>query len=189
MKSLRPQPSAAERAAFTLVEVAVSLVIIGIGLTMCLQSLQTAKMQAAQTRNLKLARELGVMTLGQIESGLFTEEIDSGYSETYAQEGYPNFSFEILLGDDDFQEENFDDDRGQYHDAFEARRQRREEEARDLGEDEEDIAEPYEMVKVRVTFPRLAKYKNYLDLESWMVWEQVYGQDEDAEGEGASMPQ
>ena len=107
-----------QSAGFTLVEVAVSLVIIGVGLTLCLQSLQTAKMQAAQTRNLKLARELGVMTLGQIESGLFSEEISSGYSESYAQEGYPDFYFEILLGDDEFEEQSYGTDNGDYHDVF-----------------------------------------------------------------------
>lgn len=172
------------RTAFTLVEVAVSLVIIGIGLTLCLQSLQMAKQQAAQTRNLKLARELGVMTLGQIEAGLFQEEIDSSYSETYAQEGYPDFFFEVLLGDEDFEDQGYDEDQDGFHDAFEARRQRREDEADDS--DEEDVAEPYEMVKIRVSFPRIHQYKNYLDMESWMVWEQVYGKEEEDEASSNS---
>jgi len=177
---VRPARCATARAAFTLVEVAVSLVIIGVTLTLCLQGLQIAKQQAAHTRNLKLARELGVMTLGQIESGLYAEELQSGYSETYAQEGYDEFQFEILLGDDEFEDEEHGEDRGDYHDAFEDRRRRREEEA--SANDDDEIAEPYERVKLRVYFPKVHNYRNYLDLESWMVWEQVYGPDEDDEG-------
>lgn len=169
------------RAGFTLVEVAVALVIVAIGLTLCLQSLQTAKMQAAHTRNLKLARELGVMTLGQVESGLYQEEIQSGFTASYAQEGYPDFYFEVLLGEDAFEDENYEYSSGEYHDSFEARRQRRLEEARDAGEDEEDIQEPFEKVKIRVVFPRVGQYRNYLDIESWFVWEQVYGEDEESE--------
>ncbi len=184
--SSRARCGANKSGAFTLVEVAVSLVIIGIGLTLCLQSLQTSKMQAAQTRNLKLARELGVMTLGQIESGLFQEEVDSGYSESYAQEGYPDFYFEILLGEDEFQQDRYENNPDEYHDAFEDRRRRREEEARDLGEDEDEIEEAYEMVKLRVSFPKLKQYRNYLDLESWIVWEQVYGPDEDEQQSSSS---
>ncbi|MFT7669651.1 MAG: prepilin-type N-terminal cleavage/methylation domain-containing protein [Planctomycetota bacterium] len=175
------------KSGFTLVEVAVSLVIIGIGLTLCLQALQTAKMQAAQTRNFKLARELAVMTLGQIESGLFSEEITSGYSESYAQEGYPEFNFEILLGDEEFEDESYDD-HGDYHDAFEARRQRRLDEADEADQDEDEIEEAYEMVKIRVTFPKFQIYRNNLVMESWMVWDQVYGPDEDQEESGGPSP-
>lgn len=166
-------------AGFTLVEVAVSLLIIGIGLTLCLQSLQAAKFQAAHTRNLKLARELGVLTLGQIESGLFREELTNGYEETYASEGYPEFYFEILTGEEQFQEVNIDEE-GTFHDAFAARRQRAFEAAE---EEDEEIAEEFEKVRIRITFPKFGQYKNTLDIESWMDWEQVYGEeDEDSAG-------
>ena len=52
MSSARPS----RRSGFTLIEVAVTLAIVAIGLTLCLQSLFTSKATAAQTRNLKLAR-------------------------------------------------------------------------------------------------------------------------------------
>lgn len=172
-------PRGARRAAgFTLVEVAVTLVIVGVGLTLCLQSLQTAKMQAAHTRNLKLARELGVMTLGQIEAGLFQEELTDGYSESYAGEGYPDFYFEILTGEEQFEEQPYDET-GDYYDAFAARRQRAFENADD--DDEDEVEEPFEKVRIRITFPQFSQYKNSLILESWMEWSQVYGSDEEDE--------
>jgi len=171
----------AHRAAgFTLVEVAVSLLIIAIGVTLCLQSLQTAKFQAAHTRNLKLARELGVLTLGQIESGLFQEEISSGFTASYADEGYPDFDFEVQTGEDQFLEAD-EDTEGTYHDAFAARRQRQFEAQEDSGEDE--VAEEFQKVRIRVTFPKFGEYTNHLDIESWMDWEQVYGE-EDEESPG-----
>lgn len=171
------------RSGFTLVEVAVTLVIVGVGLTLCLQSLQTAKLQAAHTRNLKLARELGVMTLGQIEAGLFQQEITDGYSESYAGEGYPDFYFEVLTGEEQFEEPQ-QAEPGSYFDAFAARRQR----AFDSGEldEDEDVEQPFEKVRLRVTFPQFGQYRNYLVLESWMPWDQVHGADEDEDDEETS---
>jgi prepilin-type N-terminal cleavage/methylation domain-containing protein len=175
---VRPRSLTARAAGFTLVEVAVTLVIVGVGLTLCLQSLQTAKMQAAHTRNLKLARELGVMTLGQIEAGLFQEELTDGYSESYAGEGYPDFFFEVLTGEEQFEEVD-QGEPGSYFDAFAARRQRAFEEGTD--DEDEDAEQPFEKVRLRITFPRFGEYKNSLTLESWMPWDQVYGADEEDE--------
>ncbi len=167
-----------QRSGFTLVEIAVTLLIISIGLTMCVESLFTARYQAAHTRNLKLARELGTMTLGQIESGLFQDEIQSGWGGSYAQEGSPDFYFEVLLGEEVF-EESQDDGQG-YYDTFQARRERQEDEARrNDDEEDEDVEEPFEKVKLRVTFPKMKRFRNYLILESWMNWTQVHGSDED----------
>ncbi|MFT7486696.1 MAG: prepilin-type N-terminal cleavage/methylation domain-containing protein [Candidatus Paceibacteria bacterium] len=171
------------RAGFTLVEVAVALVIIGIGLTLCLQSLQTAKMQAAQTRNLKLARELGVLTLGQIESGLFQDELTSGYTESYAGEGQPDFFFEILTGEDQFEDLDPNAERS-YHDAFAARRQREFEAGQESDEDE--VAEVFEKVRIRISFPKFGLYKNYVDIESWMDWVQVYGEEEESDSNSSN---
>ncbi|MCB9916387.1 MAG: type II secretion system protein [Planctomycetes bacterium] len=181
MSALRPLPR--RRGGFTLVEIAVTLLIISIGLTLCVESLFTAKHQAAHTRNLKLARELGTMTLGQIESGMYQEELQSGWSGSYAQEGYPDFYFDVLLGDDMFEEQEVDvyDDSG-FHDTFADRRERQEEARREADEDEEEVEEPFERVKLRVTFPKTKQFKNQLVLESWMPWEQVYGPDEDESG-------
>jgi prepilin-type N-terminal cleavage/methylation domain-containing protein len=173
------RPSRTESAGFTLVEVAVTLLIVGIGLTLCLQSLFTAKATAAHTRNLKLARELGVQTLGQVESGLFQDEIRSDYYGTYAQEGYEAFSFVIMLGDDAFAEYDEYDSDSMYHDTFAARRDREWEARRDAGEDEDDFEEPFEKVKVQITFPKTGEYNNQLVLENWMPWKQVYGEDEE----------
>ena len=175
-------PRSTRRDGFTLAEVAVTIVIVGLSLTLCMQSLLNAKTTAVHTRNLKLARELGIQTLGQIESGLFREEIQSGYYGSYAEEGHEEFSFEIRLGDDSFLEYEDYDDQGPFYDTFAARRER-EYEADRLSddEDEEEIEEPFEKVRVRVTFPPAGEYTAYLDLERWMPWDQVYGSEEEDE--------
>lgn len=92
----------ARRAGFTLAEVAVTIVIVGIGLVLVLQGLNTAKITAAQTRNEKLARELALYTLGQVESGLYQEDIESGLSGNYSDLGYAAFGYEVVVGDEAF---------------------------------------------------------------------------------------
>ncbi len=120
---------------FTLAEVAVTIVIVGIAVVMMLQSLNRAKLESAHTRNTKLARELALITLGQIESGLFRDDLERGLSGTYADEGYPMFAYEVVAGDDSFVSSDSGTD-GDRFDTFEDRRRREEEElteSRDCG--------------------------------------------------------
>lgn len=172
---MRTPPRASARAGFTLAEVMVTLVIVGIGLTLVLQGLNTAKLTAAQTRNLKLARDLALLTLGQVEAGLFQEEAGERLMGSYAEEGYEDFSFEVVFGDDTLtdMEDPMMDER---FDTWDYRRSLAEE---DESDEDEEAAEPYETVRIRVTFPLIRDYRNDLVLERWMVWERIYGVDED----------
>lgn len=166
------------RAAFTLVEVAVSILIVGIALTLVLQSLNTSKLRAKQTQNLKLARELGTLTMGRVSAGLYREDLDAYYTGTYSEEGYPEFSFEIALGDSSFPEAEEFEEGARFDSWYED----------DLDEDEEDeeAEEPYEKVRVRVSFPVLSEYTNQLELERWIPWDQVYGEDEEEGSDGGA---
>lgn len=162
------------RAAFTLVEVAVSILIVGIALTLVLQSLNTSKLRAKQTQSLKLARELGSLTMGRIAAGLYREDLDSYFTGSYSEEGYPEFSYEIVLGENTFPETGVDE----FGPRFDNWYDEDEDEDRD-----EDAEEPYEKVRIRVTFPRLdyrdaVDYSNQHELELWIPWDQVYGEDE-----------
>src|SRR6185295_11292020 len=74
------------RGGFTLVEVAVTILIVGMTMLWLLQGLNSAKMTSAQTRNMKLARDLALMTLGQVASGQFRDDIENGLSGSYAEE-------------------------------------------------------------------------------------------------------
>ena len=154
------------RSGFTLAEVAVTIVIVGIGLVMVLQGLNTAKISAANTRNTKLARELALLTLGQVESGLFQDDIENGLNGTYAEEGYPDFSYEVAVGDKTFLEKNpnggFDNWAPKQNDSKK--------------KEDETAEEPYEKVKIRITFPKINVFTNELILERWMPWNQVYGE-------------
>jgi len=173
---------------FTLAEVAVTIVIVGIGMLLVLQGLNTAKMTAAQTRNSKLSRDLALMTLGQVASGQFQEDIENGLTGTYAEEGYPQFSYEVIVGDQTFdtdtgREGTFDTWQHQ-REVAEERQSAREREADKKEEDPQEREEPYEKVKIRVTFlPKIRvgeiELKNELVLEEWMPWKQVYGEKEE----------
>jgi hypothetical protein len=157
--------------------------------------LNASKLTAAYSRNLKLSRELALLTLGQIESGQFSDDLDDERFEgTYAEEGYPDFSFEVVLGDENFRPDPTDQ---RAFDNWEAERRRREREERadeseDSEGDEEDPA--YEKIQVKVTFPKVQDMRNDYILERWLPWRQLHPEDvesdaaaadESAEGNGA----
>lgn len=163
----------AARGGFTLAEIAVTIVIVGIGLVLVLQGLNTAKITAAQTRNEKLARELGLFTLGQVESGLFQEDIEQGLAGNYSDQNAPAFHFEVVVGDESFSET----DPNAPFDSWKPRTQKQLDDQKK--KDEEDLPEPYEKVKIKITFPKYLEYKNELVLELWIPWTQVYGETEE----------
>lgn len=175
------------RAGFTLAEVAVTIAIVGLALAWMLQTLSSSKMTAAYSRNLKLARELSLYTLGQIESGLFDEELDSERIEgVYADEGYPDFAYEAVIGDeslspDPTNQQSFDNWR---HERDQRERQRSSTSA--ASEDEEEVEEPYERVQVRVTFPKLGELKNEYVIERWLPWRQLHPEEATGEDGGAA---
>lgn len=173
------------RAGFTLAEVAVTLMIVSLAIVTILQGLTTVKHNAAETHYRKVAMELGLLTLGRLEAGLYREDLEASGSRgdvlagTYAEEGYEEFSYELVLGEQQFSEE-LDDARepGAYHDTWAHARQREEE--NDDDEDEDEVAEPFEKARIRVTFPRLTEAENHLVIERWIPWELVYGSESDS---------
>lgn len=164
------------RGGFTLAEVAVTIAVVGLALVWMLQALNTAKVTAAYTRNLKLSRELALLRLGQIEAGLFQEELDrERLLGTFADEGHADFSYEVVVGDEAFLE--LDAQGGPVFDNW------RDERLRADDDDEEQVEQPYERVQVKVIFPPIQDLKNELVLERWLPWKQVHP---DEEGEGAA---
>lgn len=183
------------KSGFTLAEVMVTIMIIGIGLTMVVQALSVAKFKALQTYNVKAARDLGMLTLGRVRAGLYQEELDSRLVGSYAEEGFEFFEFEVRLGDEQFDETN-DDDRVEspFTDTWRERQVREEEEERysddddDSNEDPEELDEDFEKVRVKVSFPKVGEYTSYVILEEWIPWDQVYGlsEEEEAAAEAAA---
>lgn len=169
------------RAGFTLAEVAVTIVIVGIALVLVLQGLETSKITAALTRNQKLARDLGLYTLGQIESGILRDDLETGMVGSYSEEGYPEFNWEIAVGDDALQDRSTD----KPYDSWAPTQKEVDKKSK---EDEEAAEEPYEKVRVRVTFPQIREFTNELTLERWMPWKQVYGEAEGEPGKTSKNP-
>jgi prepilin-type N-terminal cleavage/methylation domain-containing protein len=177
LRSARRSAQRSGRGGFTLAEVAVTIVIVAIGMLLVLQGLNTAKMSAAQTKNLKLSRELALLTLGQIASGQFQDDIQNGLHGTYAEEGWPAFAFDVVVGDDTFQTKN-----DATFDSWAPKPNAKKDDKKP--EDPKDqIDQPYEKVKIKVTFPTIQiekeQMKHELVLEEWIPWKQVYGEKED----------
>ena len=171
------------RRGFTLAEVAVTIVIVAVTLVLVLQGLNTAKVIAAHTHNRKVARELALLTLGEVESGLYWEDLDgasASFSGSYAEEGYEEYYWEIFIGEE---LESYGEDEDGYFDSYAYRRELEEEEddAEDSVFGSGSTGGPYETVSVRVTFPRLSEQSNELVLERWIPLEQVYGADPSAD--------
>jgi prepilin-type N-terminal cleavage/methylation domain-containing protein len=169
---------------FTLAEVAVTIALVGLALAWMLQVLNAAKLNALQSRNLKLSRELALLTVGQIQGGLFADELDDDRIEgSYAEEGYPDFSFEAIIGDENFRPD--ENDRA----AFDNWRHERDQKERERGEEDDEAAQPYEKIQVKVVSPKIQDQPNEYVLELWVPWEQIHppaeGTEEGAE-KGAS---
>ncbi|MBK7876572.1 MAG: prepilin-type N-terminal cleavage/methylation domain-containing protein [Planctomycetes bacterium] len=178
---IRPlqRSSPRRRGGFTLAEVAVAIVIVGMGLIWILEGLNGAKLTAAHTRNYKLARDLALVTLGQIESGEFREDISRGLVGTYEEEGYPDFAYEVILGDEAFGEKEESTTFDSWKPRTRAQLEEQQEDAERTDEEREEDKQPFEKLKIRVTFPKIREYTNDLVLERWVPWDQVYGPDEE----------
>ncbi|MFT7676510.1 MAG: hypothetical protein ACI8QC_000481 [Planctomycetota bacterium] len=175
-----PQRSTA--AGFTLAEAAITIAIVGLTLAYTMQALQSAQITAAHSRNVKVARELGMLTLSEIATGRWWDDIDTERGGTYAEQEYHDFYYELAVGDESFPDDDSHDD---YYDGIKHDNWRyREEQANndiDFDEDEE-AAQAFEKIQVQVTFPQLSDLlENKITLERWIPWEQVYGVDEDLE--------
>jgi len=181
--SSRARRRAGTRGGFTLAEVAVTLVIVGIGLTYCLQGFAASRSSAQQTRNLKLSRELGLVMLGQLQAGMFWEDLDHNDQRiegSFAEEGYAEFHYELVIGDETFRDRE-PDDFNQYRDRWD--NWRHDEQQDEENEEDEETEQPYEKAMLRVTFPKTGEYTDELVLERWVPWAQVHpSEDELAAG-------
>lgn len=186
--------AASRRGGFTLAEVAVTLVIVGIALVLLLQGLGGSKAQAFYTRNLKIANQLARQTLGEVSAALYQDDAEFGLEGTYADGGFPEFRYEVWFGEDEFPNDGADERDG--FDSWEHQRERERELEEDderngsqepgSDEDDDEDREPFEKVRIRVTFPVIGKYDDFLVLTEWIPWDQVYGVEE--EEEDASAP-
>jgi prepilin-type N-terminal cleavage/methylation domain-containing protein len=179
------RPRRGTAAGFTLAEVAITLLIVGIGLMVVLQGLTAAKELSAATHYRKIARDLAQLTLNQVEAGLFWEELDAAdergqiLTGSYAEDGHEALHYELAFGDEEFFEPEYgDDNEGGYHDSWQYERERQDRLTED--DDEELIEEPFQKVKVKVTYPQFGERPNSLVLERWIPWKQVYGSEEDS---------
>jgi hypothetical protein len=167
------------RGGFTLAEAAITIAVVGIALSYTMKSLNNATFTAAQTRNVRLARELGMMTLGEISAGVWWDDIEMTRTGSYAGQDHADYYFEIALGDEQFSE-SADDGTERPFDNWAYREEQRRE-AEDYDEDaESEEVQPYEKVRIKIQFPKLLEFEHEITLERWIPWAQVYGPDDEA---------
>lgn len=94
-----PGPTHPPRAAagFTLVEVLVAVAILALVVTFFLTLRTTALIDATETRNLRVAREVAEQMLSELMAGARETAPDSGI--IVPLEKYPGFSYQFLLGE------------------------------------------------------------------------------------------
>lgn len=175
MRSLRLHRPQGSELGFTLAEVAVTIAVVGIAMVLMLEGLSSAKVSAAHTRNMKLSKDLGLLTLGRIESGLYEEELDDERIEgSYADDGYPDFSFQAVIGDENLPERYEDDrDEGQFFDNWGWEREQSE-----YDQDQDEVEQPYEKIQIRVLSPKIGELSNEFVLERWVAWDQLHPSEE-----------
>lgn len=180
-------PGSRARAAsgFTLVEAALTLAIVALVLVTVLRGMEGAKLTAFQTRQKKTAYELAQGMLGEITVGLWREDLESGMSGTFVERDEPDFIWELALGEDVFEDQGNDDGTERPFDNFAARRdwdeQNRSDTEDEEYEDGEAPEEPFEKIRIRVTFRKVKNFSNEIVLEKWAPWEEIYGPSEDEE--------
>lgn len=172
------------RSGFTLAEAAITIAIVGLCLTYSVQALRSATITAANTQQRKIARELAIRTLGDIASGQWWDEIELERQGSYADLDYPNYSWELAVGDDEFPTPEDWEEGDDYmpFDSLQHKQELQDDRDRDAGIEEDDEAvEPYERLRIKVGYPSLpgVEADNYVILERWIPWIQVYGPDEE----------
>ena len=180
-----------DSAGFTLAEAAVTIAIVGIVLLAVMQGLQGAKMASLNVKNQKTAYELGTGLLGEIRVGLYREELESGMTGDFAEQEEPDFRWEVTLGDD-VSTDAGDGSEERPFDNLQDRREREEDrenssDSRFTDEEDEEATEPFEKVKIRVTYPLVEEYPTELLLEAWIPWVEVYGPEEEEELAGQNV--
>jgi prepilin-type N-terminal cleavage/methylation domain-containing protein len=165
---MSPHP---HRRGFTLAEVVITIALVGAVLIYGLQGLNNAMFQAAHTRDSKIARELAKLTLAQASAGLFSEDIDVHMEGDYSDQDYPSFTWELVLGDEEFDEEPAEGE--QRFDSWNP------DGVDEDDEDEERAEQPYEVVRVKVRFPAAGERVGEVIIEQWLDWEAVYGTTEE----------
>jgi len=167
---MKLQRNTSRAAGFTLAEIIVTMLIVGILLVVSVQGIQRTMSQAAYTRDSRIARELALLQLGRLEAGLYIDEVEDHMEGDFSDDDQPYFQWELVLGTEEFHDEEVSE--SERFDSWEEY---------DEDEDEDaDSGEPWVVARVKVRFPQHPGRSNELILERWMTRDFVYGpEDED----------
>ena len=182
-------PGGRRRRGFTLAEAAITIAIVGLTITYTLQALTSAQTTAAHTHEMKLAREMALRTLGEIATGQYQAEMNDVIQGTYPEDEAPYMSYQIAFGDASLPShgEPRDDGYTERVDNWENRRQWSEQQNADSTEEESQ--EDYEVVRIRVIFPKhTEELDDFIEFEAWIPWDQGYGAEEETTEAGEELP-
>ncbi len=141
---------------FTLVEVMAAVAILGIGLVSLMLAVNRAKDSAFVTRNLKAVQHLSLNLMGEIESGKF-ETLHDGMLGNFSEQGFPEFEYEIGLGEDSSVSSDSEDLRTDSEKQRDERRRYEESQNENSNSTSTEQKETkYEQVTLKVKFKTLA---------------------------------
>jgi type II secretory pathway pseudopilin PulG len=173
---------------FTLAEAAITIALVGLTITYTLRALTAAQTTAAHTHEVKLAREMALRTLGEVATGQFLVDGNEVLTGTYDEEVAPYMAYSVAFGDAVLPTRS--QDKNSYDKPFDNWRARDDyRQETDSQEELDGDHEPFEKIVIRVSFPKHSDLPDFIELESWIPWEQVYGPDDELdellEGDGA----
>jgi len=190
---MKPSLRNRARGGFTLAEVAVTLLIMGLCMLYVLQGLNESRHTAMYTYRTKMAREMATLLLSKVEAGAYWEDLESDNMLSGAcveeDELYEDYFWEMTFGDEAEFSTVLEGDRKKWdrddHTTLSYRDMQERERDHDEGEDELLTEEPFEDVRVRITLETELENKVLITLEKKIPWDLVYGTNEEEE-EGGS---
>ncbi|MAW59671.1 MAG: hypothetical protein CMJ94_02410 [Planctomycetes bacterium] len=169
---MRPlPPTRGPRAGFTLMEVMVSVMLVAVAMTTLMQLRQDSIGRASKGRDISVAARLASQLLHRIEAARMLDLFD-GMNGDFSEEGFPDFSYVVALGDGSNYAEDTSVDSNSPEWAWREALRKREDDR--IDEEGDDQRPEKTRVVIRVTYTafddEVEEYRLEAMIDSWAVY-------------------